>query len=264
MSNKIDKYKTKLEKAEKKIGILEGMIENRTRELYTTKVERERQNKELEQFAYIASHDLQEPLRTVTGLVELLQQEYKGQLDENADRHIQYITESISRMDQLVKGLLGFSRIGRERTLSEVNCNTVIKAVINDADHLIKETGTHITYSKLPSIIASEIELRQLFQNLIHNAIKFRKKDAAPKIEISAIKKVDIWEFAIKDNGIGIDQKNHDKIFMIFKCLHTRGQYKGTGIGLANCKKIIELHDGKIWLDSEPDKGSTFYFTIPN
>lgn len=262
--SELDKYKRKLQKAEQKVRILEEMIEMRTRELYSANVILERTNTELEQFAYVASHDLQEPLRTVSSFVELLDKQYKGQLDENADRYLRYINASTSRMQNLIKGLLDLSRIGRNNELTTVDCNAVIGDIIADMDSLIKEHKAQINYTNLPSVTAYETYLRQLFQNLISNGIKFSKPSIAPEIHISAIQQNGKWEFSVQDNGIGIDPKHHDRIFAIFQRLHNKDEYEGTGIGLAHCKKIAELHGGDIRMESTPDKGSTFYFTISN
>lgn len=221
-------------------------------------------NKELEQFAYVASHDLQEPLRTVNSFTELLEQQYKGQLDGNADKYLHYISQASTRMSALVKGLLDYSRIGRDKQLTHVDCNTIIKAVQDDLNSTISKTNTILDIGELPTIKGHERELRQLFQNLISNAIKYRKKDIAPQIKISAQKDGEHWKFSFRDNGIGIAEKHKEKIFVIFQRLHTTSEYEGTGIGLALCQKIAELHDGKIWVDSQPDKGSTFYITLPN
>ena len=221
------------------------------------------QNKELEQFSYIASHDLQEPLRTLISFAELLKEEYSGKLDENADIYLNYILQSSGRMQNLVKGLLDYTRIGKERELSSVDCKLLIYQILTDLQLSISESEALITVKELPIINAFAIELRLLFQNLISNALKFRRKGIAPEIEISAIDKDKYWLFALKDNGIGIDKNDKEKIFIIFKRLHNRGEYEGTGIGLSHSKKIVELHGGQIWVESNLGEGSTFYFTIP-
>ena len=221
------------------------------------------QNKELEQFSYIASHDLQEPLRTLISFAELLKDEYSGKLDENADIYLNYILQSSGRMQNLVKGLLDYTRIGKERELSKVDCKLLIYQILTDIQLSISECEALITVKELPILNAFAIELRLLFQNLISNALKFRRKGKAPEIEISAEEKENHWLFALKDNGIGIDKNDKDKIFIIFKRLHNRGEYEGTGIGLSHSKKIVELHGGQIWVESNIGEGSTFYFTIP-
>jgi signal transduction histidine kinase len=225
--------------------------------------ELERKNKELEQFAYVASHDLQEPLRTTSSFVELLQQQYQGKLDDKADKYLAYITQSVTRMKVLIADLLDYSRIGSKKELIRVDCNIVLNEVLADLDTAIQETGVEITTAHLPAICGYQTELKQLFQNLILNAIKFRQKNISPLITICAWKNTDSWQFAFSDNGIGIPKEHYERIFIIFQRLHTRNEYKGSGIGLSHCKKIVELHKGKIWLVSEPGKGTTFYFTIP-
>jgi signal transduction histidine kinase len=225
--------------------------------------ELERKNKELEQFAYVASHDLQEPLRTTSSFVELFQQQYQGKLDDKADKYLVYITQSVTRMKVLIADLLDYSRIGSKKELKRVDCNIVLNEVLADLDTAIKETGAEITACQLPVISGYQTELKQLFQNLLLNSIKFRQKKIRPLITICAWKNTDSWQFAFSDNGIGIPKEHFERIFIIFQRLHTRNEYNGSGIGLSHCKKIVELHKGKIWLESEPGKGTTFYFTIP-
>jgi len=226
--------------------------------------ELERKNKELEQFAYVASHDMQEPLRTTSSFVELLQQQYAGKLDEKADKYLSFIAQSSDRMKVLIKDLLDYSRIGRKKELTLVDCNSVVQEVLADLDTAIKEAKTEIEVGRLPVINGYPTEIKQLFQNLLINAIKFRKSDTPPQIKITASKKNGFWEFICKDNGIGIDEEHKERIFIIFQRLHTRTEYEGSGIGLAHCKKIVELHGGKIWVESAPWIGSTFHFTLPN
>lgn len=238
------------------------------RRLYELEIEHQNkrlqiQNKELEQFSYIASHDLQEPLRTLISFAELLNEEYQGKLDENADIYLNYILQSSGRMQNLVKGLLDYTRLGKERELSSVDCKILIYQILTDLQLSIQESDALITVGELPIIKAYPTEIRLLFQNLISNALKFRKKDAYPEIDITAKEQDKYWLFSIKDNGIGIDPKDKDKIFIIFKRLHNRNEYEGTGIGLSHSKKIVELHGGQIWVESTLENGSTFYFTIP-
>jgi PAS domain S-box-containing protein len=248
--------KKQLEKQIMEINInLEKKVTLRTNEL-------ERKNKELEQFAYVASHDLQEPLRTTTGFAELIRQKYFGKIDADADKYISYIIQSSDRMKTLIKDLLDYSRIGRETQAKKIDCNELLHEVQADLDGLIKETHAEIHATELPAIHGYPTEIKQLFQNLITNAIKFRQKDAHPKITIAAEKQDQHWLFSFSDNGIGIEEKYLSRIFVIFQRLHTRTEYEGSGIGLANCKKIAELHNGKIWAESAPGKGSTFYCTI--
>jgi signal transduction histidine kinase len=232
----------------------EANLEIQNREL-------ERKNKELEQFAYVASHDLQEPLRTMSSFVKLLDQQYKGKLDDKADKYLSYILHSSDRMRAFITDLLEYSRIGNEKQMASIDCNAVIQEVLTDLEVAIQETGAEIKAGPLPVINGHPTEIKQLFHNLVFNAIKFRKKDITPHITISAKAKKDSWQFSVADNGIGIDKAHHSRIFIIFQRLHTRSEYPGSGIGLSHCKKIVELHRGKIWLDAEPGKGSTFYFT---
>jgi PAS domain S-box-containing protein len=219
-------------------------------------------NIELEQFAYVASHDLQEPLRTVSGFVELLKRHFKDQHDENVTKYINYITDASDRMRRLVQDLLDYSRLGRERILEPIDCNQVVQQVLNDLTMAVQESGAVIHIDRLPIISGYATEMKQLFQNLISNSIKFRKPGQPAVISISAMPKEEYWQFKITDNGIGIQDKYWERIFIIFQRLHTKNEYEGTGIGLAHCKKIAELHNGKIWVDSAPGEGATFYFTI--
>lgn len=224
--------------------------------------ELERKNKELEQFAYVASHDLQEPLRTSASYVKLIQKQYQGKLDEKADKYFNYIVDSSERMKILIKDLLDFSRIGVMGEFVKVDCNKILKDVLADLEVAINDCGAEIKSDALPVINGYPTEIKQLFQNLIMNALKFREKNVAPRITISVLKIHGFWQFAFADNGIGIDKQYYDKIFIIFQRLHNRSEYKGSGIGLSHCKKIVELHHGKMWVKSTPGKGSTFYFTL--
>lgn len=222
----------------------------------------EEKNKELEQFTYIASHDLQEPLRSITSFIELFQQEYQGVFDENAQMYFEFVQQSTGRMKELIKGLLDYSRIGKQMIIRKEDLNEILKNVIHDLTNSIDRSQAKITFEDLPSLYASGLHLRILFQNLIANALKFHKPGVPPEIHISAEQDKTHWLFCISDNGIGMDNKYQDKIFTIFQRLHSKEAYEGTGIGLAHCKKIVQLHDGKIWFDSEIGKGTKFYFTI--
>jgi PAS domain S-box-containing protein len=232
-------------------------------EMLTKNRKLEFQNTELEQFAYIASHDLQEPLITVSHCSELLEEELAGKLDEDQQHYLTFIRSSTSRMQLLVKGLLDYSRIGKERIKSIIDCNTIVSEVILDMKSSIDECNATIEYDQLPTIEANPTEMRQLFQNLISNAIKFRKKENNPKVKITAVPEEKNWMFSVTDNGIGIKKEDIDKVFVIFKRLHNRNEYQGTGIGLSHCKKIIEHHNGKIWVESKYNEGSTFKWTLP-
>ncbi|MEO6721027.1 MAG: PAS domain S-box protein [Ferruginibacter sp.] len=222
----------------------------------------ELKNKELEQFAYVASHDLQEPLRTISSFVELIQKQYKGKLDINADKYLSFIAQSSDRMKVLIKNLLDYSRIGAKKELEQVDCNQMMHEVLADLGAAINDANAEIHHNRLPVISGYPTEIKQLFQNLIINAVKFQKKGVAPQIKISAQRTKDTWEFSFQDNGIGIEKQHREKIFNIFQRLHTRSEYAGSGIGLSHCKKIVELHNGKIWVESVPNEGSTFNFTI--
>ncbi len=222
-----------------------------------------RSNTELEQFAYVASHDLQEPLRMVTSFVQLLARRYKGHLDDDADEFIAYAVDGANRMKELINDLLTYSRVSSKgKEFKETNCASVINHVLNNLRLLIKEDDVIITCDELPTVIADSSQLVQIFQNLINNAIKFRSSKQT-QIHIGAQDGGKERLFYVKDNGIGIEPEYFERIFSIFQRLHDKDNYPGTGIGLAICKKIVERHGGHIWLESEPGNGSTFYFTIP-
>jgi PAS domain S-box-containing protein len=223
-----------------------------------------RSNAELEQFAYVASHDLQEPLRTIAGSVQLLQKRYAGQLDDRADEFIQHSVEGATRMQMLLNDLLAYSRVGsRGKPFESTDMQQVLKTVLEDLSAAVKESGASISYDELPTVIADPVQLTQLLQNLIGNALKF-KGDVAPQIHIGAKHERNEWKISVADNGIGIDTEYFDRIFVIFQRLHTRREYPGTGIGLAICKRIIDRHGGRIWVESKPGQGTTFFITIPD
>ena len=232
--------------------------------LKKTMAELERSNKELEQFAYIASHDLQEPLRMVSSYLQLIAGRYKGRLDADADDFIHYAVEGANRMQTMINDLLAYSRVGtRGGPFEPADCNGILEQTLSNLKFPLEETGAVITHDPLPVVTADASQLVQVFQNLISNAIKFGG-EKTPEIHISADKKGGEWIFSVKDNGIGFDPKYADKIFDTFKRLHTAVKYPGSGIGLTICRKIIERHGGRIWAESEPGKGATFYFTIPD
>ena len=220
-------------------------------------------NKEMEEFSYIASHDLQEPLRTVLNYVKLLQEEYQDKLDDDAKHFLLVIGKATSRMQKLIKDLLSYSRVSSDLTKRKVDCNLILNEVLNDLNAVILESKAEIKSDKLPIVNGYYYGIKSLLQNLISNAIKFRKAGNSPSITVSVQNDPTEWVFAIKDNGIGIHEKYHSKIFVIFQRLHNNDQYLGTGIGLAQCKKIVEKHEGDIWVTSVPEKNTTFYFTIP-
>lgn len=219
-------------------------------------------NNELEQFAFIASHDLQEPLRAIVGLVEITQMQFQGKVDDTLDKNLQFMSDAAKRMSRLINGLLDYARIGTKVGLTNIDLNDCLKDILTDLDVSIKESDAKIQIDSMPVIKGYEVEIRLLFQNLISNAIKFRQPGLAPEIHISSRKVDNYREFTISDNGIGIAPENLQKIFVIFQRLHLQKQYDGAGIGLAHCKKIVELHGGKIWVESEQYKGSKFIFTL--
>jgi PAS domain S-box-containing protein len=227
-------------------------------------VELKRSNEDLRQFASAASHDLQEPLRGIESFIKLLEKRYKGKLDEKADEYIAYLIDDVKRMQMLIKDLLEYSRVSvKEKVFSPVNCSAVLEQALSNLRFSIEESGAEVTRDPLPVVMGDEAQLSRLFQNLIGNAIKFRSR-VQLKIHVSAKREGYEWIFSVRDSGVGIDPKQADRIFVIFQRLHTRQEYPGTGIGLAICKKIIERHGGRIWVESELGKGSTFYFSIPD
>ncbi|MBN1455076.1 MAG: PAS domain S-box protein [Methanomicrobia archaeon] len=235
---------------------LEELVKARTAEL-------ERSNAELQQFAYVASHDLQEPLRMISSYLQLLERRYKGRLDADADDFIFYAVDGAKRMQALINDLLAYSRVQtRGKPFEPTDAEQVLNLTLKNLQPAIEESNAKITHDPLPTVIVDEVQLVQVFQNLIGNAIKFRG-DEPPRIHISAEKGANEWLFSVSDNGIGIEPQYTDKIFGIFQRLHSAQDYPGTGIGLAVCKRIVERHGGRIWVDSEPGKGSTFYFAIP-
>jgi len=222
-----------------------------------------RSNADLEQFAYVASHDLQEPLRMVTAYTQLLSERYRGKLDENADKYIGYASEGAQRMQVLIQDLLAFSRVGRNGVATgSVDCNAVMAEVLQTLAPAIHESGAVVTYDALPSVWADRTQLAQVFQNLVGNAIKFRGKEP-PVVSVLAEKNPQRWQFSVSDNGIGIAPEFAENIFVVFQRLHARTEYPGNGIGLAICKKIVERNGGRIWVESQPGSGCSFKFTLP-
>lgn len=226
--------------------------------------EMKRSNQELEQFAYVVSHDLQAPLGNIASFAQLLQNRYPDKLDGKALQFIERIITGSLTMQQLIDDLLQYSRVGRMAQVFEpVNCEQVLSQALANLETKIKETQALITHDPLPAIAGNSLGLLQLFQNLINNALKYHHPDISPRIHIRVSLKEDMWNFSIQDNGIGIETQHLERIFQIFQRLHSDKDYPGTGIGLAICKKIVKLHGGKIWVESCPWQGSTFYFTIP-
>jgi PAS domain S-box-containing protein len=224
----------------------------------------ESSNDELQQFAYITSHDLQEPLRTMASYAGLLERRYKGQLDSDADEFIDYMVSGASRMRSMIQGLLDYSRVGTKGgEFNKFNVEEALNIALSNLNSAIENNNAEISYDKLPIIFADESQISRVFQNLISNAIKFRKKDEYPKIHISAQKKDNEYVFSVADNSIGMEQQYTDKIFEVFKRLHAIGEYEGAGIGLAIVKRIIDSYGGRVWVESSLGKGSTFYFTLP-
>ncbi len=233
-------------------------------EVRETAQELARSNGELEQFAYVASHDLQEPLRMVASYVDLLSQRYKEQLDEKAQRWIGFAVDAATRMKQLINDLLEFSRVStRGKEFAKVDCDKVFSTVLANLQQVILESGGAVSRGELPAVLGDVVQVTQLFQNLISNAIKYHGPEP-PRVSIEAVRQEDVWQFSVCDNGIGIDSQFHERIFVIFQRLHTRTEYAGTGIGLALCKKIVERHGGRIWVESQPGLGATFHFTLPD
>jgi signal transduction histidine kinase len=222
-----------------------------------------RSNQELEQFAYVASHDLQEPLRMVAAYTQLLAEKYRGRLDEQADKYIAYAVDGATRMQTLIQDLLRFSRAGRgEPNLQNADCSKVVEQALAHLFAAIRESGALVECTSLPRLVADGSQLVQVFQNLIGNAIKFHGEQK-PVVRITAERDGNDWMFTVADNGIGMAPEHIPDIFVIFKRLHTRTEYAGNGIGLSICKKIVERHGGKIWVESTPGKGSEFRFTLP-
>jgi two-component system, sensor histidine kinase and response regulator len=222
-----------------------------------------RSNADLEQFAYVASHDLQEPLRMVTAYTQLLAERYRGKLDDNADKFIGYASEGALRMQVLIQDLLAFSRVGRKESAGEsVDCELIMKDVLQTLASSIQESGAVVTYANLPAVWADRTQMAQVFQNLIGNAIKFRGKEPS-LISVQAEKSDQQWLFTVRDNGIGIAPEDAENIFVVFQRLHARTEYPGNGIGLAICKKIIERYGGRIWVESQAGSGSVFKFSLP-
>lgn len=223
----------------------------------------ESKNKELEQFTYIASHDLQEPLNTLQSLVEILSADYEAQLDDTGKQTMTYLSDTAGRMSLLIKGLLDYGRIGHNSEKEKVDCTRMLLEIQQDLSGSLNKRQAELHFGALPRLNAYHTDLRLLLQNLISNAIKFNRPGVNPRVRVTAVQEKDFWHFTVTDNGIGISEEHQDRIFTLFQRIHNRDMYEGTGIGLAHCRKIVELHGGQIWVESEPGVGSTFHFTIP-
>jgi len=246
------------------IGVSTDITERARAEaaLEESRTELERSNADLARFAYVASHDLQEPLRTVSSYLSLLKRRYRGQLDESADEFIDYAVDGATRMSALIRDVLAYSRVGtRAREFAPVDCAALVAMATADLQARIADTGARVTAMGLPTVCGDETQLGQLFQNLIGNALKFCRD--APDVRVSAERQGDAWLLRVRDNGIGIAPEQAERIFQVFQRLHSRTEYEGTGIGLAVCKRIVERHGGRIWVESEPGHGATFLFTLP-
>ena len=252
---------TERKRTEERIRELNATLEARVMERTEALM---RSNEELQQFAYVASHDLQEPLRNVSIYAQLLAKRYEGQLDGDADQFISFIVEGASRMENLIHDLLDFSRVDARGAdyFVHMSCEAALDDAIRSLHTLIEESQAVITRGPLPPITGDPVQISRLFQNLLVNSIKYCG-DAAPRVRIGAVSQNGEWLFSVSDNGIGIDPQYAEKIFGIFRCLHPRGKGAGSGMGLAICRKIVGRHNGRIWVDSQLGKGATFHFTLP-
>jgi signal transduction histidine kinase len=249
-----------------KLVILRDISERKhaEEELMQLSDELKRSNADLQQFAYAASHDLQEPLRVIAGFIKRLEKRYRDKLDEKAHEFIDYAVEGVGRMQVLIRDLLAYSQIETKgKKFTPTNCGEALEQALFGLQSAVEESRAEVTYDILPNVIGDASQLSRLFQNLIGNAIKFHGKDA-PRIRIAAEHIGNEWVFSVRDNGIGISPEDFDRIFVVFQRLHTREEYDGAGIGLAICKKIVERHGGRIWVESKPGRGSTFFFSIPD
>jgi light-regulated signal transduction histidine kinase (bacteriophytochrome) len=225
--------------------------------------ELQRSNAELEQFAYVASHDLQEPLRMVSSYTQLITKRYGDKLNDEAKEFMHYVVDGAARMKQLIEDLLAYSRVGTKgKEFKPMPMEAAVRRAITNLRAAIEESSAAVTWDPLPTVLGDEAQLAQLYQNLFGNALKFRGP-GVPRIHVSAAERDADWQFTIADNGIGIEPQYFERIFMLFQRLHTMGDYPGTGIGLAICKKVVERHGGRIWVSSTPGEGSQFHFTLP-
>ncbi|KXX68619.1 ATP-binding protein [Flammeovirga sp. SJP92] len=235
------------------------------RELIKNNIVLKEKNKSLEEFAYITSHDLQEPLNTITSFVEIFKEKYNGLFDETGQMCLNYLENSATRMSEMIKGILHHSRLGTDVTITQVDLNKTLQGINEDLKSVIDEKDALIRSETLPILKGCDVGLRLLFQNLIHNALKYQKQGNRPEVTIKVKSQQNGWLFSVKDNGIGIREKHQKKIFQVFQRLHTNeSNYQGTGLGLANCMKIVKVSGGKLWVESTYGEGSTFFFTLPN
>jgi light-regulated signal transduction histidine kinase (bacteriophytochrome) len=248
------------------IALVEDVTERKKAEedLRRTARELERSNEDLQQFAYVASHDLQEPLRTISGFLKLLNDRYGSRMDDKAAEYIGYTVDASTRMSQLISDLLAYSRVDRKgRELEPTDAGAALDGALANLGGMIQEAGATVTHAPMPSVMGDSSQILQLFQNLIGNAVKFRSGERPCRVHLDARQRSTEWEFSVEDNGIGIAPDHFDRIFLMFQRLHSRDKYPGTGIGLSICKRIIERHGGRIWVESRPGQGSTFRFTLP-
>jgi light-regulated signal transduction histidine kinase (bacteriophytochrome) len=252
-----------LEVHEKTVAEQAERLEEALAELDARNVDLKRSNEELEMFAYVASHDLQEPLRMVASYTQLLSRRYADKLDQDAQEFIHFAVDGATRMQQLIEALLEYSRVGtRSQQFTDVDMQQVMNGVMEDLAMRARETGAAVEFNALPTVHGDRVQLRQLLQNLVSNAIKFNGS-GKPVVKVTAEAAPREWVFRVSDNGIGIEPQYRERIFQIFQRLHTRDEYPGTGIGLAVCRRIVERHGGKISVESEPGRGTTFSFTLP-
>lgn len=223
-----------------------------------------RSNEELARFAHVVSHDLQQPLQSISGFAQLLVMTQRERLDATANSYVDRIVTSSQQMSQLIQDLLAYAKVGAaEQPYEPIDCNQLVQEILSEISPSIKEEQARVTVQPLPTIAGNPSQLRQLFQNLLSNALKYHLPEQAPQVNLSAILEAETWQFTVQDNGIGIEPKYFDKIFQIFERLHSKGEYPGTGVGLSTCKKIVESHSGHIWVESKLGAGTAVYFTLP-
>jgi light-regulated signal transduction histidine kinase (bacteriophytochrome) len=225
--------------------------------------ELERSNRDLEQFAYSVSHDLQSPLRTVTSYCQLLQNRYQGSLDDDADEFLTGAIDGARRMRRLLDDLLSYSRVATEaHQFLPADANKVLEEALHNLRAAVDESGAQVTHDALPSVVCDATQLMQIFQNLVSNSVRYRS-ESPPRIHIGCVEESGAWKFHVRDNGVGIDPRHQERIFQVFQRLYAEHEIPGSGVGLAICKRIVERHGGQIWVESQPDEGSVFFFTLP-